>query len=46
MRGPATWALDRYPIRLADDGRIEVDITRRYAHRRGEWSRDYAFLEL
>jgi cytochrome b6-f complex iron-sulfur subunit len=45
VEGPAPRPLDRCAIRLADDGRIEIDAARTFREERGEWDDPESFVE-
>ena len=42
--GPAPRPLPRYAIRLAEDGQLEVDRSRRFRQERGEWEDPECFV--
>jgi cytochrome b6-f complex iron-sulfur subunit len=44
FEGPAPRPLERYAIRLADDGQIEVDKTRTFQEEMGAWSDPASFI--
>ena len=44
LEGPAPRPLERYAIRLADDGQIEVDKNRTFREERGQWSNPDSYL--
>ena len=46
FEGPAPRPLERFAIRLADDGQIVVDKTKKFQQEKGEWAAPDAFLEL
>jgi cytochrome b6-f complex iron-sulfur subunit len=43
--GPAPRPLERCAIRIADDGRIEIDTGRTFREDRGEWDEGESFVE-
>ena len=45
VEGPAPRPLERCAIRLADDGRIEIDTARTFRHDRGQWDDPESFVE-
>lgn len=45
FEGPAPRPLERFAIRLADDGQILVDKNRKFQQEKGEWSSTESFLE-
>jgi cytochrome b6-f complex iron-sulfur subunit len=44
FEGPAPRPLERYAIRLADDGQIEVDKSRTFQEEMGQWSDPASFI--
>jgi cytochrome b6-f complex iron-sulfur subunit len=46
VEGPAPRPLERCAIRLADDGRIEIDTARTFRHERGQWDEPEGFVEV
>jgi len=46
FEGPAPRPLERFAIRLADDGQIVVDKTKKFQQEKGEWVAPDAFLEI
>ena len=46
FEGPAPRPLERYLIKLADDGQILVDKNAKYQQEKGEWDRPGAFLAI
>ena len=46
VEGPAPRPLDRCAIRLADDGRIEIDTARTFRHDRGQWNDPESFVDV
>jgi cytochrome b6-f complex iron-sulfur subunit len=44
VEGPAPRALDRYAIRVADDGQLEVDKSRTFQAERGQWKDPASFV--
>ena len=45
FEGPAPRPLERFAIKLADDGQILVDKNRKFQQEKGEWSNPESFLE-
>jgi cytochrome b6-f complex iron-sulfur subunit len=45
VEGPAPRPLERCAIRIADDGRIEIDTGRTFCEERGEWGEPESFVE-
>ncbi|MBI3817147.1 MAG: ubiquinol-cytochrome c reductase iron-sulfur subunit [Planctomycetes bacterium] len=45
FEGPAPRPLERFAIRLADDGQIFVDKSRKFQQEKGEWANPDSFLE-
>jgi cytochrome b6-f complex iron-sulfur subunit len=45
VEGPAPRPLDRCAIRLADDGRIEIDTARTFRQDRDQWNDPQSYLE-
>jgi len=45
FEGPAPRPLERFAVRLGDDGQIVVDKTRKFQQEKGEWTASDAFLE-
>ncbi len=46
FEGPAPRPLERYAIRLADDGQIEVDKSRTFQEERGQWTDPACFIPV
>jgi len=46
FEGPAPRPLERYAIRLADDGQIEVDKSRTFQEERGQWTDPASFIPV
>lgn len=46
FEGPAPRPLERYAIRLADDGQIEVDKSVVFFEEKGDWSQSSSFVEV
>jgi cytochrome b6-f complex iron-sulfur subunit len=46
FEGPAPRPLERYAIRLADDGQIEVDKSRTFQEEMGAWSDPSSFIQV
>ena len=46
FEGPAPRPLERYAIRLADDGQLEVDKSRRFFEEKGEWKDSASFVPV
>jgi len=46
FEGPAPRPLERYTIRLGEDGQIVVDRSKKYQQEKGEWSSPESYLEL
>ncbi|MEZ6073059.1 MAG: Rieske (2Fe-2S) protein [Pirellulales bacterium] len=46
FEGPAPRPLERYAIRLADDGQIEVDKSTVFFEEKGEWSNSSSFVAV
>jgi cytochrome b6-f complex iron-sulfur subunit len=46
FEGPAPRPLERFAIRLGDDGQIVVDKTKKFQQEKGEWSAPSSFLEF
>ncbi len=44
FEGPAPRPLERYAIRLADDGQIEIDKSRVFQEEKGEWTNSDSFV--
>lgn len=44
--GPAPRPLERYAIRLAQDGQLEVDKSRRFREELGQWTDPASFVEV
>ncbi len=45
FEGPAPRALERYAIRLADDGQLEIDKARAFREELGQWTDPACFVE-
>jgi cytochrome b6-f complex iron-sulfur subunit len=46
FEGPAPRPLERYAIRLADDGQVEVDKSRIFQEEKGEWADPASFIPV
>lgn len=46
LEGPAPRPLERYAIRLAEDGQLEVDKSRRFREEQGQWADPASFVEV
>jgi len=46
FEGPAPRPLERYAIRRADDGQIEVDKSRKFQKELGQWNDPDSFLQV
>lgn len=46
FEGPAPRPLERYAIRLADDGQLEVDKSRKFFEEKGEWKDPASFVPV
>ncbi|MBI1901393.1 MAG: ubiquinol-cytochrome c reductase iron-sulfur subunit [Planctomycetia bacterium] len=46
FEGPAPRPLERFAIRLADDGQLEVDKSRTFQEEKGEWSNPDCFVPV
>ena len=46
FEGPAPRPLERYAIRIADDGQLEVDKSRKYQEELGQWLDPDCFVEV
>jgi cytochrome b6-f complex iron-sulfur subunit len=46
FEGPAPRPLERFAIRLADDGQLEVDKSRRFKEEMGQWSDPASFVPV
>lgn len=46
LEGPAPRPLERYAIRLAEDGQLEVDKSRRFREELGQWADPASFVEV
>ena len=46
FEGPAPRPLERYAIRLADEGQLEVDISRTFQEELGQWSDPASFVAV
>jgi len=46
FEGPAPRPLERYAIRVADDGQLEVDKSRTYREELGQWSDPSCFVNV
>jgi len=46
FEGPAARPLERYAIRRADDGQIEVDKSRKFQKELGQWNDPDSFLQV
>ena len=46
FEGPAPRPLERYAIRIADDGQLEVDKSRRFFEEKGEWKDPASFVPV
>jgi len=44
FEGPAPRPLERYAIRLAEDGQLEVDKSRKFQEEKGEWANPDSFV--
>ena len=46
FEGPAPRPLERYAIRVADDGQIEVDKSKKFQQEMGQWSTTSSFVKV
>jgi len=46
FEGPAPRPLERYGIRVADDGQLEIDKSRSYNQEKGEWTNQACYVAL
>ena len=46
FEGPAPRPLERFAIRVADDGQLEVDKSRRFFEEKGEWKDGASFVSV
>jgi cytochrome b6-f complex iron-sulfur subunit len=46
FEGPAPRPLERYAIRIADDGQLEVDKSRRFQQELGQWSDPSSYVRV
>lgn len=46
LEGPAPRPLERYAIRLGEDGQLEVDKSRRFREELGQWADPACFVEV
>jgi cytochrome b6-f complex iron-sulfur subunit len=46
FEGPAPRPLERYAIQLAEDGRLEVDTSRKFQEELGQWHDPACFIEV
>jgi cytochrome b6-f complex iron-sulfur subunit len=46
FEGPAPRPLERYAIRVTDDGQLEVDKSRTFRHELGEWEDPDSFIPV
>ncbi len=46
FEGPAPRPLERYAIRIADDGQVEIDKSRRFQEEMGQWSDPASFVSV
>ena len=45
LEGPATRPLERYAIRLGEDGQLEVDKSKTYQEERGQWNDPACYVQ-
>jgi cytochrome b6-f complex iron-sulfur subunit len=46
FEGPAPRPLERYAIRIADDGQLEIDKSRQYQEELGQWADPESFVNV
>ncbi len=46
FEGPAPRPLERYAIKIADDGQIEIDKSKKYQQEMGQWSTSSSFVPV
>ena len=46
FEGPAPRPLERFAIRVADDGQLEVDKSRKFKEEMGQWSDTASFVQV
>ena len=46
FEGPAPRPLERYAIRLADDGQLEVDKSRKFMEEVGQWTDPNSYVSV
>ena len=46
FEGPAPRPLERYAIRVADDGQLEVDKSRKFNEELGQWADNSSFVPV